>query len=311
MTASNWKPRVLLVDDEPREIEVMGLVLERQGLDVALASSPAEAITRLGKEDFDAVVTDVVFHGYSDGARVLEAARKLAPEAIVVLMTGYPAIEGAVSAIKGGALDYLQKPVAPVVLAATIHRALREKRMAQNSLSFGELVDILSELVAQTIERVDPYTAGHGERTRKYCRIMAEQVGMDVATRERLELAAIAHDYGKIYLDDLSFLTKNGPLTAEEYREVQRHPLLGAEKLPRHEQLTDVARFVAEHTASPAPTSPSLDASSALWRSSTAFPPSGHTRTSGSCPRPGSISRISASWPLTPSCWTSSWISWK
>ncbi|MDP6955257.1 MAG: HD domain-containing phosphohydrolase, partial [Planctomycetota bacterium] len=247
MTTTPWKPRVLLVDDEPREIEVMGLVLERQGLEVALASSPAEAITRLGQEDFDAVVTDVVFHGYSDGTRVLEAARKLAPEAIVVLMTGYPAIEGAVSAIKGGALDYLQKPVAPVVLAATIHRALREKRMARNSLSFGELVDILSELVAQTIERVDPYTAGHGERTRKYCRIMADQVGMDVATRERLELAAIAHDYGKIYLDDLTFLTKNGPLTAEEYKEVQRHPLLGAEKLPRHEQLTDVARYVAEH----------------------------------------------------------------
>jgi putative two-component system response regulator len=247
MTSPTRKPRVLLVDDEPREIEVMGMVLERQGLEVVLASSPAEAIARLKKEKFDAIVTDVVFHGYSDGTRILEAARKHVPEAIVVLMTGYPVIEGAVSAIKGGALDYLQKPVAPVILAATIHRALREKRMEKNSLSFGELVDILSELVAQTIERVDPYTAGHGERTRKYCRIMAEELGMDIATIERLELAAIAHDYGKIYLDDLTFLTKNGPLTAAEYKEVQRHPLLGAEKLPRHDQLIDVARYVAEH----------------------------------------------------------------
>ena len=241
MTSPTRKPRVLLVDDEPREIEVMGMVLERQGLEVVLASSPAEAIARLKKEKFDAIVTDVVFHGYSDGTRILEAARKHVPEAIVVLMTGYPVIEGAVSAIKGGALDYLQKPVAPVILAATIHRALREKRMEKNSLSFGELVDILSELVAQTIERVDPYTAGHGERTRKYCRIMAEELGMDIATIERLELAAIAHDYGKIYLDDLTFLTKKGPLTAQEYREVQRNG-------PHHAFVQSVKHlFVVEH----------------------------------------------------------------
>jgi putative two-component system response regulator len=102
-------------------------------------------------------------------------------------------------------------------------------------------------MVANTIERIDPYTAGHGERTRRYCNLLAERIGIDLHTRERLQLAAIAHDYGKIYLDDLTFLTKKGQLTAAEYQQVQRHPLLGAEKLGGHSRLREVCQWVAEH----------------------------------------------------------------
>jgi HD-GYP domain-containing protein (c-di-GMP phosphodiesterase class II) len=70
---------------------------------------------------------------------------------------------------------------------------------------------------------------------------------LDSCTREKLELAAIAHDYGKIYLDDLSFLSKPGPLSDSEYVEVQRHAELGAQKLGDHERLRDVCRWIAEH----------------------------------------------------------------
>jgi putative two-component system response regulator len=239
--------RVLLVDDETRTLDLLGQVLTRENFEVRPASSPSEAITALGHERFDAVVTDVVFHGVADGNQVLEAARRETPEPVVVLITGYPALEGAVSAIKDGAFDYLQKPVEPMLLAATIHRAIRERRMRTTDMGFHELVDILSDMVANTIERIDPYTAGHGERTRRYARLLAERLGVDRPTTEKLELAAIAHDYGKIYLDDLGFLTKPGPLTAEEYREVQKHPALGAEKLGDHERLREVCTWVAEH----------------------------------------------------------------
>jgi putative two-component system response regulator len=240
---------VLLVDDDRSTLELLGHVLGLQGFDVSLAVTPEEAIHLLQTIQVDAVVTDVHFDGFEGGERVLGACRELQPDVVVILMTGYPAVEGAVSAIKGGALDYLIKPVDPVVLGAMVHRALRERKLGreEGQLEFTELVDILSEMVANTIERVDPYTAGHGERTRKYCRILAEGFGMDPQTLERLELAAIAHDYGKIYLEDLGFLTKAGPLTPDEYREVQKHPALGASKLGNHPHLEEVCRFVAEH----------------------------------------------------------------
>ncbi len=245
MSAPNHS--VLLVDDDTRTLNLIGAVLDAQGFDVTLSASPEEAIQLLRDIRFDAVVTDVVFDGFADGQKVLAATRELQPSAVVVLMTGYPAIEGAVTALKGGALDYLQKPVDPVVLSAFIHRSLRERQMRAGPLEFLDLVDILSDMVATTIERVDPYTAGHGERTRKYSRILAERIGLETERRERLELAAIAHDYGKIYLDDLGFLTKNGPLTPDEYKQVQRHPTLGAEKLGNHPHLEEVCKYVAEH----------------------------------------------------------------
>jgi putative two-component system response regulator len=238
---------VLLVDDELRTIEVLGAALELNGFAVSLAGSRRVACEELRRKPFDAVVTDVVLHGVSDGGEILRVARELQPEVVVVLMTGYPIIESAVAAIKKGAFDYLQKPVDPVVLAATLHRALRERRLSGENLDFVELVEILSGMVANTIERIDPYTAGHGERTRRYCDRLAASLGLDMPTRERLQLAAIAHDYGKIYLDDLGFLTKKGALTPAEYREVQRHPALGAEKLGGHQRLREVCQWVAEH----------------------------------------------------------------
>ena len=246
---SRQHPNVLLVDDERTTIELMGAVLETQGFEVHLCHRADEAVRLLETIQFDAVVTDVVFDGRSEGDQILAACRQLQPEAVVVLMTGYPAIDNAVSAIKGGAMDYLQKPVDPIVLGAMVHKALRERQLRTDtgSLRFADMVDILSEMVANTIERVDPYTAGHAERTRRYSRILGQRFNLDRPTLERLELGAIAHDYGKIYLDDLGFLTKKGRLTAAEYKEVQRHPALGAEKLGAHPHLREVCTYVAEH----------------------------------------------------------------
>jgi len=240
-------PSVLLVDDDARTIEILAACLETQGFETTLASAPEVAVELMRTIAFDAVVTDVVFDGFAGGNLVLSAARDLQPRAVVVLMTGYPEIENAVQAIKSGAHDYVKKPVDPNVLGAYLHRALKERQIGRSDLSFSDLVDILSSMVAHTIERVDPYTAGHGARTRKYCRYLAQKLGLEPARTERLELAAIAHDYGKIYLEDLGFLTKNGPLTPAEFEEVKKHPLLGARKLGNHQHLEPVRRFVGEH----------------------------------------------------------------
>ena len=188
------RPSVLLVDDEPRILELLGAVLEHQGFQPALASSPQAGIDLLRTIRFDAVVSDVVFDGFAEGSLVLAAARDLQPQAIILLMTGYPKIEGAVSAIKAGALDYIQKPVDPIVLAAYLHRALKEREIERPNLVFKDLIEILSAMVANTIERVDPYTAGHGARTRVWVEGIAEPI---VASRtERAIVAAMGGNPG-------------------------------------------------------------------------------------------------------------------
>ncbi len=172
------RPSVLLVDDDARTLELLAAVLELQGFQTTLARHPQAGIDLLKTIRFDAVVTDVVFDGFAEGSLVLAAARELQPRAIILLMTGYPRIEGAVSAIKAGALDYIQKPVDPILLSAFLHRALQEREIERPNLVFADLIEILSAMVANTIERVDPYTAGHGSRTRKYCRFLAEKLDL-------------------------------------------------------------------------------------------------------------------------------------
>ncbi|MBI5433151.1 MAG: response regulator [Planctomycetes bacterium] len=238
---------VLLVDDEARTLELLSSLLRRQGFVVTPTTTTGSAIELLRTGSFDAVVTDVIFDGRAVGKEILRAARARSPSTVVLLMTGYPAVDAAVSAMRDGANDYIEKPVDGQLLGAKIERALRGRESSGDAIDFVELVEILSRLVSTSIERIDPYTAGHGERTRRYSDILARELGIDVATRERLALAAVAHDYGKIFLADLSFLTKRGPLTDDEFREVRRHPMLGSEKLGNHVRLRDVCMWISEH----------------------------------------------------------------
>ena len=83
------KPTVLLVDDEIGTIELLGAVLEGQGFQVTLARSARDAILWLEERAFDAVVSDVVFEGSSEGEQVLAACRRLHPEAAAFLMQSF------------------------------------------------------------------------------------------------------------------------------------------------------------------------------------------------------------------------------
>ncbi len=239
--------RVLLVDDEILIAERLAARLVGHGFEVVLANSVRDALGRLQSTEFDTVVTDVLFDGRPEGNSIVEAVGEYQANCPVFVMTGFPGVSGAVTAMKCGAADYLPKPIDPVNMVAMIHRAVRERHVRCEQLEFSELVDIVSGLVANTIERIDPYTAGHGQRTRHYCDVMAEKANLDRGVRERLQLAAIAHDYGKIYLEDLGFLTKEGPLTDREYQSVKLHPALGAEKLGNTPRLKDVCRWIEEH----------------------------------------------------------------
>jgi response regulator RpfG family c-di-GMP phosphodiesterase len=238
---------VLLVDDEARTLELLAALLRRHGFLVSEATTTRRAIELVTTTRFDAVVTDVLFDGRASGKEVLRAARRLAPATVVLLMTGYPAVDAAVSAMRDGADDYIEKPVDGSLLAAKIEGALRRRAANADALRFSELADIVSHLVTAAIERVDAYTAGHCERTRRYSVLLAQELGLDAAMRERLGLAAVAHDYGKIFLPDLTCLTKRGPLSEHELRDMRRHPLLGAEKLAVHARLHDVCQWISEH----------------------------------------------------------------
>jgi DNA-binding NtrC family response regulator len=105
-----YRFRILVVDDEPAQRELVLGFLKKQGFDVAAAESGGKAVELFRQDSFDLVLTDQKMPNLS-GLDLLQAVRAINPETPVILMTAFGSIEAAVSAIQGGATDYLTKPL--------------------------------------------------------------------------------------------------------------------------------------------------------------------------------------------------------
>ena len=118
------KPRtILVVDDEAAQRELLGGFLESRGFTVAVAASAEDALEIIRRDPPDMVLLDVRLPGMS-GIEALAEIRKLAERLPVLLITAYADLRQAVSAMKGGADDYLTKPLDLDELEAAISDAL-------------------------------------------------------------------------------------------------------------------------------------------------------------------------------------------
>ena len=126
MTDDSSTPRLLVVDDEAIVIPIVERFGRQLGFDVSACSDGREALTRLSTVKPHAVVLDLGLPGM-DGIEVLRAIRSADPDCQVILMTGAPAVESAIEAMKLGALDYLGKPLD---FDAPAHRADHRARGA-------------------------------------------------------------------------------------------------------------------------------------------------------------------------------------
>jgi DNA-binding NtrC family response regulator len=121
--------RILVVDDEERNREFLKEFLEVEGFDVETAKDGQEAIGTLENMDFDLVLTDLKMPK-ADGLAVLEGIRRINPETVAIVFTGYGSIDTAVKAVKLGAYDYITKPLKIEEITLVIQRALEHRKLA-------------------------------------------------------------------------------------------------------------------------------------------------------------------------------------
>ncbi|WP_062017803.1 sigma-54 dependent transcriptional regulator [Aureimonas sp. AU4] len=114
---------ILIVDDEERLLDVLGGMLESLGYGIVQASSGASALVALEREPVDLVLTDLRMPGVS-GRELLAEIRRAHPILPVVVMTAFTTLREAVQLIKGGAFDYIGKPIELDELEATVGNAL-------------------------------------------------------------------------------------------------------------------------------------------------------------------------------------------
>ena len=159
--------RVLLVDDDPALLQALPEVLRLRmaALTVDTAGSAATALDRIADRDYDAVVTDIKMPGM-DGLTLLAEIRTRRPDTATLIITGHGEHELVVRALRGGACDFIQKPIDRDYFVAALYRAIRahvrNRRVKDRQVALESCADELERIV-QKLERELPAMPRTGE----------------------------------------------------------------------------------------------------------------------------------------------------
>ena len=273
---------VLFVDDEVNILKALQRLLRTEDMNVLCAARAAEALDLLEKHPTQVVVTDQRMPEMS-GVDFLAHVRERQPEIVRMMLTGYTEMKVAVDAINRGEIYRLiTKPWNDDELRATLRQAFDHadlkaeiKRLNQvtreqnfklqdmNRNLEGKVRDRTKQLaekhqqlrtayvqtiraLSEAVDAKDAYTRGHSERVGVYASKIAREMNFPKDVIERVYIAGLLHDVGKIGVRD-AVITKPERLTPEEYQEIKQHPEIGFRILEPVEFLRDVAPCVRHH----------------------------------------------------------------
>ena len=128
----NDKGRILVVDDEVSQREILRTILLAEGYAVESAATAAEAVDKGGRQRFDLVLTDLRMPG-ADGLSLIRDLSREDPPTLVIIMTGHGSLDTAERAMKQGAFDYLTKPLERDDLLRIVNRAFERVRLIEEN----------------------------------------------------------------------------------------------------------------------------------------------------------------------------------
>ena len=251
---ANSQPTILIVDDTPENLSVLGELLQPtyrvraansgiRALQIARSSPPP-----------DLILLDVMMP-VMDGFQVLSAliADPLTRHIPVIFVTAMDGTEDEERGLDCGAVDYITKPIRPAIVLARVRTQLdlkqaRDLLKDQNVFLEAEVTRRMSEnqliqqvsihALARLAETRDPETGNHLRRTQEYVRTLALALQdhprfsafLDAKTIDALAKSAPLHDIGKVGIPD-HILLKPGKLTAEEWEIMKSHAELGSKAI--------------------------------------------------------------------------------
>ena len=273
---------VLFVDDEVNILKALQRLLRSEDMTVLSASRGEEALSMLEQHEVQVVVSDQRMPEMR-GVDFLSRVRERRPDVVRMMLTGYTEMDVAVDAINRGEIYRLiTKPWNDDELKATIRQAFDHadlkaeiKRLNQvtreqnfklqdmNRNLEGKVRDRTKQLgakhqelrnayvqtigaLANAVDAKDTYTRGHSERVGVYASKVAREMGHKKDFIEKVYIAGLLHDVGKIGVRDAVIL-KPDRLNAEEYDEIKQHPEIGAKILEPVDFLRDVTPCVRHH----------------------------------------------------------------
>ena len=144
-------------------------------------------------------------------------------------------------------LAWLYSGLGPGGAAALVIPLLGVRQLYRTTVELTKVTEELLDLMVAAIEARDPYTSGHSQRVSRASKIIAATMGLKPAEVERVGVAALLHDVGKIDEAFAPILAKEGRLTPEEWDIMKRHPIRSAELVGLLSSLRDVVPAVRHH----------------------------------------------------------------
>lgn len=258
---------VLVVDDEEPIRNALKKFLNQQGYDVVTAGSGDEALRVLQRQKVSVVLLDVRMPGKS-GIDLVPQVLELEPSLAVLMLTAVNDATTAALCMQRGAMDYLTKPIDLSDLARAILRAIRRRdsqieqanlnqwlkeevavrtaELRRERAKLERLSIATLEALVNALEAKDPFIRGHSARVADMGAMVAAELGMSDEQIEQVRMGGRLHDIGKIGIRE-DILSKEGPLTAEEYELVKQHVVIGSQILSPLAHLGEIIAFVRSH----------------------------------------------------------------
>ncbi|MBL8994699.1 MAG: response regulator [Spirochaetia bacterium] len=238
--------KILLVDDEEKNIKLMKAVLESPTCLIQVAANGQQCLDQVAKDPPDLIILDLlmpVLSGF-EATRILKGdpKTKMIPIMIISSMDDQ---KSRIQALEFGAEDFLLKPISQIEVHKRVrnilrlkeysnflagHNAILEEQVAERTLELRTSYIETILTLTRAAERRDEDTGGHIQRISFYCKALAEKMGLDQEFCLNIFHASPMHDIGKISIPD-SILCKGGALTPEEWVVMKTHPEIGAEIL--------------------------------------------------------------------------------
>ncbi len=257
---SKGSASILIVDDEIGPRESLRMILKPH-YNIYTAENGYSAIQMLRQVEIDVVTLDLKMPGMT-GIDTLKEIRAIAPDVMVIIITGYGTLKSAIEAIRYGVFDYIPKPFNVPEIMAIIEKSIQRRtlnlkvkellnqppdpsllqedltppypsvpmerqrvtgsRNGRDSASESQNCLEFSKVLAFTLEEKDPYTSGHSERVCYYADFISKRLGLNQTDRNEIRIASYLHDIGKIGISN-RFINKKGTLSTTEWAIIKQH----------------------------------------------------------------------------------------
>lgn len=241
---------ILTLDDDPIITSTIKSYFMRSGYAVDVENNPLNAIERIRESSYDILLLDFLMAPIC-GDKVVEEIRKFNTDIFIVLLTGHKSMAPPVKTIrqldiqgyyeKNDRFDQLELLVESCVKSIRQMRLIKEYQDNLHS-AYVQTINTLRTVV----ESRDSDTRGHSDRVSALAGAIAAEIGMSEDQVERIRLAGLFHDIGKVGVRD-SILLKQGPLTAEEFEQIKKHPVEGVSIMGEFTPFQDLLPFIQQH----------------------------------------------------------------